>query len=34
MRTSFMNCESSETSDPHRALLNLSGKIKLTRSGK
>ena len=34
MRTSFMNSESSEISDPHRALLNFSGKINLKRSGK
>ena len=34
MDTIFMNFENSETSDPHRILLNLSGKINLKRSDK
>ena len=29
-----MNSENSKTSDPHRLLLNLSGKINLKRSNK
>ena len=34
MDTSFTNFENSKTSDPHRLLINLSGKIKLKRSDK
>ena len=34
MDTMFMNSENSKTSDPHRLLLNLSGKINLKRSNK
>ena len=34
MDTKFMNSENSITSDPHRQLLNLSGKIGLKRSDK
>ena len=34
MDTIFMNFKNSETSDPHRILLNLSGKINLKRSDK
>ena len=34
METIFMNSENSETSDPHRLLLNLSDKINLKRSDK
>ena len=34
MDTIFMNSENSETSDPHRLLLNLLGKINLKRSDK
>ena len=32
MDTIFMNSENSKTFDPHRLLLNLSGKIYLKRS--
>ena len=32
MDTIFMNSENSETSDPHRPLLNLPDKINLKRS--
>ena len=32
MDTVFINAENSETSDPHRLLLNLSDKINLKRS--
>ena len=32
MDTIFMNSENSKTADPHRLLLNLSGKINLKRS--
>ena len=32
MDTIFMNSESSKISDPHRLLINLSGKINLKRS--
>ena len=31
METIFMNSENSETSDPHRLLLNLSDKINLKK---
>ena len=31
MNTIFMNSENSKTSDPHRLLLNLTGKIDLRR---
>ena len=34
MGTIFMNSENSETSNPHRLLLNLSDKINLKRSDK
>ena len=34
MDIKFMNFENSETSDPHRLLLNLSDKINLKRSDK
>ena len=34
MDTIFMSCENSKTSDPHRLLLNLSGKTNLKRSNK
>ena len=34
MNTIFMNSENSKTPDPHRVLLNLSGKINLKRSDK
>ena len=34
MDTIFMNSENSKTSDPHRALLNLTNKINLNRSDK
>ena len=34
MDTMFMNSENSKTSDPHRLLLTLSGKINLKRSNK
>ena len=34
MDTIFMNSENSKTSDPHRLLFNLSGKINLKRSDK
>ena len=34
MVTIFMNSENSETSDPHRLLLNLTDKINLKRSDK
>ena len=34
MDTIFMNSENSETSDPHRLLLNLTDKINLKRSDK
>ena len=34
MSTMFMNYRNSETSDPHRLLLNLSDKIDLQRSDK
>ena len=34
MDTIFMNSENSQTSDPHRLLLNLTGKINLRRKGK
>ena len=34
MNTIFMNSKNSKTSDPHRLLLNLSGKINLKRSNK
>ena len=34
MNTMFMNYRNSETSDPHRLLLNLSDKIDLQRSDK
>ena len=34
MDTIFMNSENSETSNPHRLLLNLSDKINLMRSDK
>ena len=34
MDTLFMNSENSKTSDPHRPLLNPSGKIDLKRSDK
>ena len=34
MNTIFMNSENSKTSDPHRLLLNLPGKINLKRSNK
>ena len=34
MDTIFMNSENSKTFDPHRLLLNLSGKIYLKRSHK
>ena len=32
--TIFMNSENSKTPDPHRLLLNLSGKMNLKRSDK
>ena len=34
MDTIFMNSENSETSDPHRLLLNISDKTSLKRSDK
>ena len=34
MDTTFVNSGNSKTSDPHRLLLNILGKIKLKRSGK
>ena len=34
MDTIFMNSKNSKTSDPHRLLLNLSGKMNLKRSDK
>ena len=34
MNTVFLNSENSETSDPHRLLLNLTDKIYLRRRGK
>ena len=34
MDTTFMNSENSKTSDLHRLLLNLLGKINLKRSSK
>ena len=34
MNTIFMNSKSSEISDPHRLLLNLTDKTSLKRSGK
>ena len=34
MNTVFLNSENSETSDPHRLLLNLTDKIYLRRKGK
>ena len=34
MNTIFMNSENSETSDPHRLLLNLTDKIDLRRKDK
>ena len=34
MDTIFMNSENSKTPDPHRLLLNLSGRINLKRSDK
>ena len=34
MDTIFINFETSETSDSHRLLLNISGKINLKRSDK
>ena len=34
MDTIFMNSKNSETSDPHRLLLNLTDKIELRRSDK
>ena len=34
MGTSFKNSENSETSDPHRLLLNILHKINLKRSDK
>ena len=34
MDTIFMNSENSKTSDPHRLMFNLSGKINLKRSDK
>ena len=34
MYTIFMNFENSKTSDPHKLLLNLLGKINLKRSDK
>ena len=34
MDTIFMNSKNSEASDPHRLLLNLTGKINLKRSDK
>ena len=34
MNTVFMNSKNSETSDPHRLLLNLTEKINLQRSNK
>ena len=34
MNTIFMNSENSETSDPHRLLLNLTDKTNLKRSDK
>ena len=33
MDTKFMNSKNSKTSDLHRLLLNLTGKINLRRSG-
>ena len=34
MDTIFINSQNSETSDPHRLLLNLSDEINLKRSNK
>ena len=34
MDTIFMNSKNSETSDPHKLLLNLTGKINLKKSDK
>ena len=34
MNTIFMNLENSETSDPHRLLLNLTGTIDLRKEKK
>ena len=34
MDTIFMNSKNSKTSQPHRLLLNLAGKINLKRSDK
>ena len=34
MDTIFMNSKNSKTSDPHRLLLNLSGKMNLKRNDK
>ena len=34
MNTVFMNSKNSKTSDPHRLLLNLTGKIDLKRKDK
>ena len=34
MNAIFMNSKNSETSDPHRLLLNLTDKIDLRRKGK
>ena len=34
MNTTFMNSENSKISDPHRLLLNITGKIDLRRKDK
>ena len=34
MNTIFMNSKNSETSDPHKILLNLTGKMNLKKSDK
>ena len=34
MNSIFMNSKKSKTSDPHRLVLNLTGKIDLRRKGK
>ena len=34
METIFMNSENSETTDPHKLLVNLTDKINLNRSDK
>ena len=34
MDTIFMNSKNSETSDPHKILLNLTGKINLKKNDK